>query len=87
MLIVGAAWVVVFGEAGLIERHQLDQRLWRAQDRVASVEQRNAELRAEVRRLRDDPVSLRRAAAERLLAAEPGSTIYRFSDDDEVGRP
>lgn len=77
-MLVVALWGVVFGEEGLLRRNALKQRLYGMQDRVSEVEQQNEALRGEIERLRDDPVEVRRAAAERLLAAEAGSTIYRF---------
>lgn len=79
-IVVGAVWGVVFGDDGLLERHALKQQLYRMQDRVAAIEAENEKLRDEIRKSRTDPVAVRRAAAEQLLAAEPGSTIYRFSD-------
>ena len=46
--------------------------------KVEQIEAENAARRARVRSLRENPVAVKRAAAERLLAAEKGSTIYRF---------
>jgi len=77
-IVLGAVWGVVFGDDGLIERHAIKQRQARVEERVTTLEAENAKLRDEIRRLREDPVAVRRAAAEQLLAAEPGSTIYRL---------
>lgn len=77
-IILVGVWGVVFGDDGLLERHALKLRLLRVQDRVEAIEVENAQLRDEIRRLKEDPVAVRRAAAEQLLAAEPGSTIYRL---------
>ncbi len=77
-IVLVGIWGVVFGDDGLLERHALKLRLHRVQDRVQVIEVENAQLRDEILRLREDPVAVRRAAAEQLLAAEPGSTIYRL---------
>ncbi len=77
-IVLAGVWGVVFGDDGLLERHALKQRLHRMEERVQVIEGENAQLRDEIRRLREDPVAVRRAAAEQLLAAEPGSTIYRL---------
>jgi hypothetical protein len=42
------------------------------------MEEDNRELEAEIRALKTAPQVRRRAAAETLLRAEEGSTIYRF---------
>ena len=77
-VIVLAIWSTVVGEEGLLQRHALKLRLLRAEERVGTVQAENAALRDQISRLGNDPVALRRAAAEQLLAAEAGSTIYRF---------
>lgn len=78
-VVVAAVATTLMGEDGLLRRHALKQRLLAIEDQLAQVEQENEGLAAEVRRLREDPSALRRAAAEELLVAEPGSTIYRFA--------
>ena len=77
-IVVGAVWGVVFGDDGLLERHALKQRLIHMDERVEQIKAENSVLRDEIQSLRDDPVAVRRASAEQLLAAEAGSTIYRF---------
>lgn len=87
LIAVGGVWGVVFGDEGLLKRHAVKQRLYVMQERVASIETENEALRLKIQRLREDPVALRRAAAEQLLAAEPGSTIYRFTDTGAPAPP
>lgn len=77
-LVVGAVATTLIGEEGLLNRHAVKQRLYAMQDRVTALETQNARLRAEVRALHEDSLVVRRAAAEQLLVAAPGSTIYRF---------
>lgn len=77
-IVLTGVYGVVFADDGLLERHALKQRLHMMEARVSDIEVENAQLRDEIHRLREDPVAVRRAAAEQLLAAEPGSTIYRL---------
>jgi|AMFO01.1.fsa_nt_gi Septum formation initiator len=81
VVVVGATWSLVAGDSGLWRRHDVRQRLLATQARVEVLEQENSHLRAQVHRLQSDPEAVRRAAAERLLAAPTGSTIYRFDGD------
>ena len=66
------------GDNGLLERSSLQQRLFATEARVSFIEEGNRELEAEIRALKTAPQVRQRAAAERLLRAEEGSTIYRF---------
>ena len=77
-VLVGALWIALAGENGLLERSSLQQRLLATEARVSHVEDGNRELEAEIRALKTAPQVRRRVAAETLLRAEEGSTIYRF---------
>ena len=80
-IVVAALSAVLGGEDGLLHRHDLTQRLYRTQAQFEELDRQNRALRAEVWRLHNDPVTVERAAAEALLVAEPGSTIYRFEGE------
>lgn len=80
-VVVVAVWGTVFGEEGLLQRHALKQRLLQAEERLGEVEHENELLREQIGQMQRDPMALRRAAAEQLLAAEAGSTIYRFESE------
>ena len=69
------------GKDGLLERSSLQQRLITVEARVAHVEEGNQELEARIYALKTTPNARIRAAAETLLRAEKGSTIYRFDVD------
>lgn len=84
VLVLGALEVVLVGEDGLFVRHQLKKRLYSSQILMKQVRADNAVLAARVRSLRENPAAVRRAAANRLLAAEVGSTIYRFPASDSL---
>jgi len=77
-LVVGALEMVLVGDDGLLERHNLKQRLYTTQASVEQLEESNAVLRNRVRALHTDPDAVRRVAGERILRAPEGSTIYRF---------
>ena len=78
VLVLGALEIVLVGEDGLLARHQLKKRLYTTQAKMQQVKVENAALAARVRSLRENPAAVKREAAKRLLAAEAGSTIYRF---------
>lgn len=73
----------LMGKQGLLARHERMQRLISAEHQVADMVGDNARLRSEILRLRRDPDVVKRAAAETLLVAEPGSTIYRFESSPD----
>lgn len=80
VMVVGALWMTLAGDDGLLNRHLLEQRLLARQELLRRLEAENVLLERRIRGLREDPDAVRREAARTLLAAEPGSTIYRFSD-------
>jgi len=82
MVVVGALWMALGGEDGLLERHVLKQRLMSMGERVSQLEAENDEIRQQIRRLREEPAAVKRAVATQILAADAGSTIYRFSDGE-----
>ena len=62
----------------LMRRHRMEVDLERAQRKLTSIQEENAHLEREVRQLRGDEATLRRATAEELLLVPPGSVVYRF---------
>ena len=66
------------GENGLLERSSLQQRLIATESRLSEVQTGNRDLEVRIRELKTAPDVRRRAAAETLLRAQEGSTIYRF---------
>lgn len=77
-LVLGAVGAFFAGDDGFIERAQVKQHLYATQTNVADALLENEELRSRIRLLRNDRRFAKRAAAELLLMAEDGSTIYRF---------
>ena len=77
-MLLGVVKMTLLGDEGMLNRHQVKRRLYATQVKVEQVKAENAALKARIRLLRQDPRFVKRVAAERLLMAESGSTIYRF---------
>ncbi|MCK6504795.1 septum formation initiator family protein [Myxococcota bacterium] len=77
-VVVGAVTTTLIGEEGVLNRTERKQRLYALRERVEQVERDNDRLRAEVRALKEDPRAIRREAAQQLMIAPEGSTIYRL---------
>jgi len=79
-LVIGALWMALVGDEGLLKRHELKHQLVVLHDRTKRTETDNETLRRHIRALRNEPAVVQRASAETMLTAMPGSTIYRFKD-------
>ena len=80
VLVIGALWMALVGEEGLLKRHELKHQLSVLQERTVRLETDNNSLRRHIRALRTEPAVVQRASAETMLTAMPGSTIFRFED-------
>jgi len=80
VLVIGALWMALAGEDGLLRRHELKHQLAATKARTERVRLENEALKREIRGLRSDKAAVQRASAATLLTAQPGSTIYRFDD-------
>jgi cell division protein FtsB len=78
LVVVGLIHSTIMGDNGLLRRHRMESDLDRAHRKLASMEAENARIEREVRQLRTDETTVRRAAAEELLLVPPGSVVYRF---------
>lgn len=78
VMLLGAVKMTLLGDEGMLNRHQVKRRLHSTQVKVEQVHIENAALKAKIRLLRTDPRYVKRSAAEHLLMADEGSTIYRF---------
>jgi cell division protein FtsB len=74
--------MAIFGDHGLVRRHELQAKQAEVVQDIRTLEAENAELRRQIKLLDTHRVGLRRMAAEELLVAPPGSTIYRFESDE-----
>ena len=77
-LVIGALWMALAGEDGLLRRHELKFQLAATQMRTERIRAENQDIRREIRALRSEKAAVQRASAATLLTAQPGSTIYRF---------
>ena len=78
IIVVALVYATVLGDNGLLRRHRMQVDLERAQRKLAAIQEDNVRLEREVRQLRADESTLRRAAAEELLLVPPGRVVYRF---------
>ncbi len=79
-LLVGALYMTLAGKEGLLARHAHKARVAQTHARIEALEAENARKRARVEALRQDPIVLRRVAAEQLLVADAGATLWRFPE-------
>ena len=70
----------VWGDGGLLARHELRARLEHEKAALADLERANQRLVSELVWLERDPVLLERAVAEELGWAREGATLYRFPE-------
>ena len=80
VLVIGALWMALAGEDGLLRRHELKYRLASIKMRTERVRAENESLRRNIRALQSEQAAVQRASATTLLTAQPGSTIYRFEN-------
>jgi len=78
LVIASLAASAIWGESGLLVRHQLRGRLASANDDLAAVERENQRLLRDLRLMEQDVVLLERLVAEELGWGREGTTIYRF---------
>ena len=81
-LVIGAVYVTVAGEAGLLARHALKQRVHTTEQAVTGLREDNEHKRARIAALKREPEALQRAAADELLVAPPGAVVYRYAEDE-----
>ena len=85
LLMAGVICMAIFGDHGLIRRHHLRAQHTALMGENDTLARQNAELRRQLRVLDARPEGVRRLAAQELLMAPEGSTLYRFEEepDDE----
>ena len=80
VLVIGALWMALAGEDGLLRRHELKYQLASIKMRTERVRAENENLRRNIRALQSEQAAVQRASASTLLTAQPGSTIYRLEN-------
>lgn len=80
LVIASLAASAIWGESGLLARHDLHGRLDKANADLAATERENQRLLRELRLMESDPVLLERVVAEELGWAREGDTVYRFDE-------
>jgi cell division protein FtsB len=84
MLIASVALSTIWGNNGLIARHQLEQQLQADTRDLASIDRENQRLLTEIGRMDRDPQVLERVVAEELSYGRKGAVIYRFDDGSDT---
>lgn len=79
-LVVVFLYLAVAGPSGLIRRHKMVAELDRVQRNLEERQAENARLVREIRQLKDNDLTVRRAIAKELLLVAPGSTVYKFEE-------
>ncbi|MED5373198.1 MAG: septum formation initiator family protein [Myxococcota bacterium] len=74
--------MTIFGDHGLVRRHELRQEKRAVDARTQQLQRENLALKREIQILEQEPIGARRLAAQELLVAQPGSTIYRFEESE-----
>lgn len=77
-IVLVLVYLAIFGPSGMIRRHRMVVDLESVQRRLSEHQEENALLDREIRQLKTDEQTVRRAITEDLLLVEPDSTIYRF---------
>lgn len=78
-VVLALGYLTVFGSTGWLHARRIEAELTAANRHRDEIDADVARLQREVDQLRNDEVTLRRAAAEDLLLVPRGSTVYRFT--------
>ncbi|MCA9489094.1 MAG: septum formation initiator family protein [Alphaproteobacteria bacterium] len=79
-VLVFAAAIAVWGDNGLLVRHQLRESLASSQADLADLDAENRQLLREMRTMRQDPVVLERMVADELKWGREGDVIVQFDE-------
>lgn len=79
VLVVIAA-SAIWGDSGLLVRHDLAARLHDANEQFADLDRENQRIVHELVSMEQDPVVLERVVAEELGWARDGAVVYRFEE-------
>lgn len=79
-VVLTLGYLTVFGSSGWLHARRIEAELTAANRHRDEIDADVARLQREVDQLRNDEVTLRRAAAEDLLLVPKGSTVYRFTE-------
>jgi cell division protein FtsB len=77
-LLIAMGTSAIWGDTGVLARHELSDRLDEAQDELAAVERDNQRLYRELMLLERDRTTVERTIAEGLGWAPEGTTVFRF---------
>jgi cell division protein FtsB len=79
MLFLAAVVVMaIFGDTGLVRRHELRQELYRVDKHAADLRSDTVEMKRKLALIKTEELGLRRLAARELRMAPKGSTVFVF---------
>jgi cell division protein FtsB len=70
--------MAIFGDTGLVRRHELRQELYRVEEHASTLRESTSDMRRELALIQTEELGLRRLAARELRMAPKGSTLYVF---------
>ena len=76
--VIITAFVVLFGDQGLLELNRTEEQLAALRIEVSHIQESNQDLEIQIRRLRSSPAQVEILTADELDKAADGTTIYRF---------
>ncbi|MEZ4318858.1 MAG: septum formation initiator family protein [Myxococcota bacterium] len=85
LLLAAVAASAIWGDNGLLVRHQLDAQLDDAQAELAQLERENERALRDLKMLDSDPIVLERLVADELSWGRDDATLIRF--DEPTGAP
>jgi cell division protein FtsB len=72
--------VMIFSASGLDRLNALRQERLRAEDEISRLSQQIRELRAEVKRVKDDPAAVEQVARDELGLVRQTEIVFQFKD-------
>ena len=75
--------MAIFGDTGLVRRHELRQELYRVDGHAQDLRKETAEMGRELALLQTEELGLRRLAALELRMAPEGSIVYVFENGEQ----
>jgi cell division protein FtsB len=85
VVLVTMTAIAIWGENGLLVRHQLTQQVASAQADLADLDSANRRLLREIHTMDADPVVVERMVADELAWGREGDTLVRFRPGTAAG--
>ncbi len=83
LLLASVVVMAIFGDTGLVRRHELMQERYRVDEHTEVLQKETAQLHRDLKLIQNQQLGLRRLAAQELRVAHEGSTIFVFDHEVE----